>query len=227
MPTRPTLSTAQQLHAAQLAILNSLGDPEIKALVAEYGYTTSKLNHGKALYEAAVAAANAQKASLGDQKAATAALRQMEAEARDAYQALSRVARATLPEPDLVALGLDGSMPLNVAGFLQAAYTLFDNAGSIGLLAEFGYEADRLATERVKIEALAQAEQAQALAKGSKQQATQDQAAALAALNEWMAQYLKIARVALRNKQQLLEKIGGAARPRRTTTQRTALKKTV
>jgi len=174
------LSTAQQLHAAQLAILNSLGDPEIKALVAEYGYSTSKLNHGKALYEAAVAAANAQKASLGDQKAATAALRQIEAEARDAYQALSRVARATLPEPDLAALGLDGSMPLNMAGFLQAAYTLFDNAGSIGLLAEFGYEADRLATERAKIEALAQADQTQALAKGSKQQATQDQAAALA-----------------------------------------------
>jgi len=69
--------------------------------------------------------------------------------------------------------------------------------------------------------------QTQALAKGSKQQATQDQAAALAALNEWVAQYLRIARVALRNKQQLLEKIGGAARPRRTAAQRTALKKTV
>ena len=37
MPTRPMTTTAQQLNAAQLAITNSLADPEIKAAVAQYG----------------------------------------------------------------------------------------------------------------------------------------------------------------------------------------------
>ena len=46
------------------------------------------------------------------------------------------------------------------------------------------------------------------MAKGSAQQATQDQDAALAAISDWVAQYLKIAKVVLRGKRQLLEKIG-------------------
>ncbi len=44
MPTKPHTTTAQQLNAAQLAITNSLADPDIKAAVAQYGYTTTKLN---------------------------------------------------------------------------------------------------------------------------------------------------------------------------------------
>jgi len=34
-------------------------------------------------------------------------------------------------------------------------------------------------------------------------------------MNEWAAQYIKIARVALRNKKQLLEKLGVAIRTRK------------
>jgi len=44
-------------------------------------------------------------------------------------------------------------------------------------------------------------------------------------MNEWVAQYLKIAKVALRNKRQLLEKIGVAARTTKTASQRAAPKK--
>lgn len=223
--SNPKSSASQSLRAAQLAVLNSLTDPEIKTLVAEYGYTTTKLNKGKALYEAAVTTANTQRSSQGDQKASTAAYKQADAVAHDAYQALAKVARATLPKPDLTTLGLDRPMPTTLAPFLQAAYTLFDNAGSVALLAEFGYDAERLAAERAKIEALEQADQAQEIAKGDKQQATQDQQAALAALNEWVAQYLKIAKVALRGKQQLLEKIGVVTRTTKTAAQRAAPKK--
>jgi len=62
-------------------------------------------------------------------------------------------------------------------------------------------------------------------AKGSAQQATVDQDAALAKMNEWVAQYLKIAKVALRNKRQSLEKIGVTARTTKTAAQRAAPKK--
>ena len=57
------------------------------------------------------------------------------------------------------------------------------------------------------------------------QQATREQEAALSALNDWTAQYLKIARVALRDKKQLLEKLGVAARTTKTKAQRGAAKK--
>jgi hypothetical protein len=221
---RPKASAAQQLNAAQLASANSLADPEIKAAVAQFGYTTVKLNKGKALYEAALAAVNAQKSGKGTQKDATAQLKAAQTEARDAYQALAKVARATLSKAEQATLGL-GAEPRGTAAFIQAGYTLFDNAGEVAALAEFGYEADRLAAERAKIEAYDQANQAQEMAKGAAQQATQDQDAALAALSEWVAQYLKIAKVALRGRKQLLEKIGVTARTSPTSAQKAAPQK--
>jgi hypothetical protein len=225
MPPRPKQSTAQQLNAAQLAITNSLADPEIKAAVAQYGYTTAKLNAGKALYDTALAAVNAQKSGKGDQKTATADLKAAEKDARDAYQAAAKVARATLSGADLATLGLAGKVPRDTAGFIQAAYTLFDNAANSELLADFGYDEARITAERAKIEAFDTANQAQEMAKGAAQQATQEQEAALAKMNEWVAQYLKIAKVALRGKKQLLEKIGVTARTTKTAAQRAAPKK--
>ena len=46
------------------------------------------------------------------------------------------------------------------------------------------------------------------LAQGNQQQATQDQHAALDTLDDWLARFIKIARVALADKPQLLEKLG-------------------
>lgn len=221
MPSKPKNAIAQQLNAAQLAIANSLADPEIKAAVAQFGFTTAKLNKGKALYDAALAAVNAQKSGKGTQKDATAQLKAALTEARDAYQALAKVARATLSKEDQTKLGL-GKEPRGTAAFIAAGYNLFDNAGDVPSLADFGYDADRLAAERAKIEAYDQANQAQEMAKGSAQQATQDQDAALAAMNDWVAQYVKIAKVALRGKKQLLEKIGVAARTSQTAAQKAA-----
>jgi hypothetical protein len=105
MPTKPVTTIPQQLNAAQLAIVNSLADPEIKAAVAQFGYTTAKLNAGKKLYDEALAAVNAQKSGKGDQKTATADLKAAEKEARDAYQAAAKVARATLDQDGLATLG--------------------------------------------------------------------------------------------------------------------------
>jgi predicted pyridoxine 5'-phosphate oxidase superfamily flavin-nucleotide-binding protein len=225
MPTRPVTTTAQQLNAAQLAITNSLADPEIKAAVAQFGYTTAKLNAGKALYDAALTAVNAQKSGKGDQKTATADLKAAEKDARDAYQAAAKVARATLDKDGLAKLGLTGKEPRGTAGFIQAGYTLFDNAADSGLLADFGYDEARIAAERAKIEAFDKANNAQEMAKGAAQQASQEQEAALKAMNDWVAQYLKIAKVALRGKKQLLEKIGVTARTTKTAAQRAAPKK--
>ncbi len=54
--------------------------------------------------------------------------------------------------------------------------------------------------ERANVEAFDQANQAQEMAKCASQQAIQDQGAALKSMNDWVVQYLKIAKVALREK---------------------------
>jgi hypothetical protein len=178
-----------------LAISNSLSAPEIQGLVAQFGYPAEKLNEGKALYDAALAAVNAEKAAAGAQQQSTHVLEQAETSARDAYQALAKVARAVFlkDKAQLNALGLNGSTPKDTAGFLAAAYALFDNARTLPALANYGYDSVKLQSERLKIAAYDTANQQQEAAKGAAQQATREQDAALQALNNWTSQYLKIA----------------------------------
>ncbi|MBN1427948.1 MAG: hypothetical protein JXB07_06155 [Anaerolineae bacterium] len=107
-------------------------------------------------------------------------------------------------------------MPRTTVGFIAAATTLFENAGGIPHLAHYGYDAARLASKRTRITAYIEADNRQEAAKGATQQSTREQEAALRALNEWIAQYIKVARIALRKKAQLLEKIGIRARASRS-----------
>ena len=225
--SRPKQTIAQRLNAAQLAIGNSLSDAEIQSLVAEFGYPEAKLGAGNILHDAALTAVNASKAVAGAQQQSTQALAQAEKTARDAYQALAKVARAVFikDKAQLAALGLTGAAPKDTAGFLAAAYALFDNAQSVPALADYGYEDSKLRSERAKIAACDSANQNQEAAKGAAQQAAREQDAALKALDEWTAQYLKIAKVALRGKRQLLEKLGVRARTVKTAAQRAAPKK--
>ena len=147
--------------------------------------------------------------------------------ARDAYQSLAKVARAVFrrDKAQLNALGLNGNMPKDTAGFLASAYALFDNAQSLSALADYGYDSVKLQSERIKIAAYDTANQQQEAAKGAAQQSTREQDSALQALNAWKAQYLKIAKVALSGKPQLLEKLGVLARTSKTAAQRAAPKK--
>jgi hypothetical protein len=215
------------LNRAQLAIANTLGDREILSLVAALGYPTEVMSEGQVLYEAAVRAVNAQRAAAGAQQDTTQQQTAAREVAQDAYQALAKLARAIFVDDKarLEALGLRGEMPQATAEFIAAATMLFENAQGVPELADYGYDADRLAAEHAKITAFIEAENRQEAAKGAAQQATREQDEALRALNEWIAQYIKVARVALRKKAQLLEKIGVAARTSKTQAQREAPQK--
>lgn len=80
----------------------------------------------------------------------------------------------------------------------------------------------RLTAETARIAAYEQANLAQEAAKGKAQQATDVQRHSISALHTWIAQYRKIARVALRHNPQALEKIGIAVRTAKTATHRAA-----
>ena len=79
--------------------------------------------------------------------------------------------------------------------------------------------------ERASIASFKAAHQAQMAAMGAAQQATRHQRRPLMALNQWVAQYLKIAKVALRDTPEYVEKLGAVSRGSRTAAQRSAAKK--
>ncbi|MBI5950575.1 MAG: hypothetical protein HY865_02860 [Chloroflexi bacterium] len=223
----PKKSIAERLNAAHLSISNSIGDTEIASLVANFGYPAAKLNEGLALYEEAQAASNAAEAAAGEQETLSAEARQAQKLAQNAYQDLAKVSRAVFKneESRLTTLGLKGSMPRTTASFLAAANTLFENAALAPSIADYGYTPEKLEGELAKVRAYEEANRRQEAAKGAAQNATASKNTALSNLDAWLAQYLKIARVALREKPQLLEKLGVAARTSKTAAQRAAAKK--
>ena len=228
---RPMTSISERLNKMQLAVSNTLGDPVIKDLVAAFGYGEDKLNEGKELYVNALMSSNIQTAFAGTQKDNTGKVLKAEKTARNAYQDLAKVARAIFKndKAKLKMLGLEGKMPSRIGEFLGTAYTLFNNAEQVEEvkkeLAKYGYTDKKVAAEKQKITDYDVANQQQEAAKGSAQNSTREQDAALEKMDEWYAQYVKIAKVALKDHKELLEKLGVLARTVKTKAQRGAGKK--
>ena len=228
MASKLKKSVAELLNRAQLAINNTLNDDQILQRVAAYGYDEAKMLEGRGPHEQAQAAYNAKEAAAGAQGDATEQTVTARKAAYDAYQALAKIAKAIFKkdEPSLTALELRGEMPRATAAFLARAYRLFDNALNVpetaSLLEEYRYDLTRLEQERARIVAFDDANQAQEAAKGDAQQATVDQNDAVVLLRDWYGQYIKIARVALRDRRQLLEKMNIPARTSLTKAQRAA-----
>ena len=231
MATRPKQSIAEQLTAAQMAISNTRAEAEIRAVMEQYGYGPERIEEGWTLYVAASRTFNAQAVAAGAQRDATQSVKDAQAQARDAYQALAQVARAVFvaDKDRLAALGVTGRMPATTAGFLTSGYRLFENALAVEdiktALTGYGYDEAKLQAERARLVAFDQANQTQEAAKGAARQATQEAEAALRSLQTWMSQFVKIAKVALRDKRQLLEKLGIAVRTTKTPAQRAAPQK--
>lgn len=214
MSTKLKKSIAQQLSTADIRISNSLLNDDVKTAVAAKGYTEEKLNEGKALHDSALNAVKDQISKEGTAQEATANEAKCKDIAHKAYQDLAQIARAKFSSgsPELATLGLNGREPSRTAAFIQAGYVLFDNALSDADIAaailENGYTPEFIAAERAKIEDYEKANEAQTSAIGDSLNATATQRAALKAMNEWVSEYTKIAKVALRGNKKLLEKIG-------------------
>lgn len=226
MPTASKYTIPGQLGAAQLVIANTLAHPDIQERVAARGYTAGEMAEGQRLCAAASQAVDAQAAAAGAQRLATEQAHLVEQRARASYQALVQTVRAVFPPQSAQRKALDvaGPMPETTAVFTAAATTLLNNALGVpeiaAVLAKYGYDEPTLRAERDAILAYQQAMQAQALAMSAAKQATRAQIEALAALQRWLAQYLKIARIALRSQPELLKALGITPPGGRATAQR-------
>jgi hypothetical protein len=225
MTSKPHSKVSQDLLSAQTALSNSLAEQDILTRVNGFGYTPERLAEGQQILAQAESAVQAFAIAKGNQRVATAQAQAARKAARNAYLEVAQLARAIFPRGSayLTTLDIEGNLPTRLADFIRAGYTLFDNARADADIAAalngYAYTDARLAEGRGVIEALDQAQQAQAIARGDKQQAAVAQAAALLNLRCWVAQYRKVARLALADAPQLLEKIGVTVRAAKTPAQ--------
>ena len=214
MAPRPKQSIEDRLSAAQVALDNALGDAELQEALAVYGYDADKLQEGRQLYETARSLHDQQRAEYGDQYAATDALQSAWEEAKTVYIRHVKVARVAFKRSrgTWEELGLSGKRKRTISGWLTQARQFYTNALAdpdiLTALGEFGITQEKLEAGRALVDDVEAANAAQEKEKGEAQAATVARDEALDALDEWMSDFVAIARVALEDRPQQLEKLG-------------------
>ncbi|RZM82903.1 hypothetical protein [Leptolyngbya iicbica] len=202
------------LHDAQVAIDNALTNPEILDALSLFGYTADHLQQGKALYTTALTAQTTQQLEAGEQKSATAELEANRAIAHATYIRCVKIARVAFKRDAGIAtqLDLNGERKRNLAGWLAQVNQFYINAlanpAVLAGLGNFGITPDKLQAGLAEVKAVEASNLTQEKEKGEAQAATQTRDQALDALQDWLSDYLAIAKVALEDNPQLLESLG-------------------
>ncbi|MGD9487146.1 MAG: hypothetical protein AB7W47_03950 [Calditrichaceae bacterium] len=212
--TMSSQSMAIRMMAAELAITNALSDEQVKSYLAEYGYDDTRLNEGKALFDTAHELQQKQIREYGEQYEATDAVNSVKDKASAVYMKHVKIARIALQSDRGAAqkLDLNGRRKGSLSGWLAQATQFYINATTapdiITAMAKFNITEEKLLAGKQLIEETVSLNAAQEKEKGEAQQATVERDEALDALEFWLSDFIAIARIALEEKPQLLEKLG-------------------
>lgn len=215
---RGSSSISAQLMAAQVALGSLQSDDELREALALYGYSEERIRQGRMLLEAVESAMIEQQIRQGDKLNASDALRMAKRQAHDTYMKHVVIARSALKSErgSLQKLDLSSQRRATKAGWLMQArqfYTIaLTDAALQARLAEFGISSEKLTEGRRLLEDVDFYTIAQAQTSGAALHATQQRNLALDNLNTWMSAFRVIARVALKGKTRLLEKLGRSGR---------------
>jgi hypothetical protein len=195
-------------------IFNAASDEEIMALVQPYKYDAPKMEQGKTNYNNADAAVEKQKLDYIRQFEAKAIFDQAHDEANDYYIELIVLFRLALAgDPlKLQMLGLDGRRPRRFASWLRQVNRFYNNAIDnqeiLPLVAEYGVTNEKLIAGKELVKKVEIANDDHDKARGTAQQSTVDRNKTLKILDEWTFAFKKVCRLALKDRPQLLEKLG-------------------
>ncbi|KAB8140013.1 hypothetical protein F8S13_25345 [Chloroflexia bacterium SDU3-3] len=214
MATRARPSIEQRLTEHYVTLSNALNINDIAELLSAYSYDLARIRIGLALHEQALTAQARHRREFGEQQAATAAFDSAWDNADECYMRLVKLTRVALkhrPEAASI-LGLHGDRKRSLSGWFAQAQQFYDGLAThpeiTAKLTAYGITADKLAAARAEYSALRAAYNAQAREHSAAQQATAARDAAFDALDEWMSDFIAIAKIALEDEPQLLEKLG-------------------
>ena len=211
---KPKKSLAERLLAAQVAIDNAISDSEVKSLLTELGYDDTRLNEGKILLDTTNQLQQTQQKEYGDQFEATGALKEAWEKADKEYMRFVKVARIALKSEHALyqKLDLSGTRKKTLSGWLAQAKQFYLNALAdtvvLEKMAAYGMTQAKLEAGKTQIEETETANASQEKEKGEAQQATLERDNAVDLLEDWLSDFIAIARIALEEKPQLLEKLG-------------------
>lgn len=203
-----------KLLFAQNAVANALNVPEASEALALFGYDKKRLKEGEVLYLKASELQAKQVKEYGEQFVATDALNLARALANKDYMINLKIARVALKgeRGASESLKLTGSRKESLSGWMEQAKAFYANAIStpniIMALSRFGVTREKLESGQALIAEVEVKLNAQLKEKGEAQAATKTRDEAFDALQDWMSDFVAIARIALEGQSQHLEVLG-------------------
>lgn len=209
-----TNTLESKILSADVAISAAKEYPEINTAVAEYNYDAPRLDEGKALQKEANTLHKKQIKEYGDQFQATNDLDSIKSKANKMYMKHLKVARITME--DNVAfrksLMLTGRRKHTYTGWLEQASTFYDNGldspEALVALMEYNITEDKMKAGQALVNQTGIALKKQLKEVGEAQRATETRDKAFDLMEDWMAKFIAIARIALEDDPQLLEIMG-------------------
>ncbi len=199
-------------------IENSISDNGVKTALAAYGFTETKLTEIKNLYEEVAALHNVQKKEYGEQVAATSELNDIWDTADRQYMKTLKIARVAFKDNIKAdkAIMLFGDRKQSLSGWLEQARAFYSNIindpGMLATIGEYGYLPEKLREEAALIDQVTTKHLAQKKEIGEAQEATQNRDKKLDELAIRVSGLRAVAKVALDESPQMLEKLGILAR---------------
>lgn len=209
-----TLSLDQRLKRAQMAILNTLDDTEMLALLTPFGYDQARMEEGRDYYDAAQELHHSVATERGEKLGASADVADRWGAARVRLAddiALARIAlrdnrgaRATLR--------LDERRENSQARWIIQARQFYQRAladpNVVAAMSRFGTDQASLQEGLDKVNAFEEALRVRRKEDGDAQDATYRRNEAMSAMDQWVRDFRDVAKIALRDRPQLLERLG-------------------
>lgn len=208
------MSNSSLLALYARVLKNSQRSPVIREALASYGYDEEAFNEGTSLLEAFQRGVSEQTRRYGEQVSVTDSL-------NDAWDALHN--RVYMPHVTIARmvfenrgtlrrLGIDGQRPKGFDAWMQEARhfydTLLEDESLVAQMARRGIGRQKLEAARQDVEELGALDRLQEEAKSEAQEATRRRNGQRRAALDWLADYQKIARLALVDQPDLGEQLG-------------------
>jgi hypothetical protein len=208
------MNTTELLLFSKTALNNTKNTESIKNAMNEYGYDNKKIDEGFKLINETETLQEAQEQEYGKKYETSDVKKTAKSDAEKIYVKHVKLARLAFDNSaaKMRFLGINGKRATDLSGFLKEAAQFYNAALSspeiqAGLL-EYGISEDKLSKGKEAIENLITAYEKQQAAKANAEQSTQIRNEKTMALEEWMAKFIKVARIALEDMPQMLEALG-------------------
>ncbi|WPP49915.1 hypothetical protein [Catalinimonas niigatensis] len=200
-----------EMAMAQIAIENSLQHTRIQKKLAAYNYDRKKVLEGKSLLQEVQMLQSVKQDKYGKQFETADALKSQTQEVKSLYRKHVRSARLAFEKQRgiMEQLQLSGRRKGDVMGLLEQIYAFYSKIEMFTEeMGKYNVGGEELTQAKAMVEAIYAIRQQQMQSKGDAQDATQKRDEKRRALQAWVAQFKRVARVALHDEPQLLEVLG-------------------